>query len=92
MLEKVQSFTHSLFVFPMISSHVIILSSFCAESCFTIGALVGKKIIEMLCLNMISDTSDCFVGEGLANCADVMPRDDIFLHINVKVFWAPQVS
>ena len=67
----------------MISSHVVILSSFCAKSCFTIGALVGKKVIEVLCLNMISDTSDCFVGEGLTNCADVMSRDGIFLHIKV---------
>ena len=67
----------------MMSSHVIILSSFGAKSSFTIVALVGKKIIEMLCLNMISDTSDCFVGEDLANCAKVMSRDSIFLHINV---------
>ena len=82
-LEKVQSFTNFLLIFPMISCHVVILSSFCAKSSFTIGALVGEKIIEMLRLNMISDTSDCFVGEDLANCADVLPRDGIFLHINV---------
>ena len=34
--KKVQSFNDSLLVFPVISSHVVILSSFCARSCFTI--------------------------------------------------------
>ena len=40
-------------------------------------------ITEMLCLNMISHTSDCFIGEDLANCTDVMPRDGIFLNIHI---------
>ena len=77
------AFTDSLLVFPVVSSHMVILSSFCAESCFTIGALVSKKVLEMFCLHMVSDASDCFIGEGLANCADVTPRNAIFLHINV---------
>ena len=67
----------------MVSGHVIVLSSFRPKSCFTEGALISEKVVEMFCLNMVSDTGDGPVCKCLTNCTDVEPRIGIFSHIHV---------
>ena len=67
----------------MVSGHVIILSSFRPKSCFTKGALISEKVVEMFCLNMVSDTGDGLICERVTNCTDVEPRIGIFCHIHV---------
>ena len=67
----------------MVSGHVIVLSSFRSKSCVTEGALISEKVVEMFCLNMVSDTGDGLICERVTNCTDVEPRIGIFSHIHV---------
>ena len=71
----------------MISSHVVVESSFRMHCHLTHMAIVSKEVFEMFCFNMISHTGCGPVWKVLAYGAKMNTSIRIFLDENLQIFW-----